>query len=98
MQTASELEQIIANEDLRSTQTRAFIGAAFRDGQIRTGGTANAKAEPPVSRISTNGGHRIKRRRVVERLGAVLRADVCGALSQEQSASRSPEDCFVLPF
>ncbi|KQM59626.1 type I restriction endonuclease subunit R [Agreia sp. Leaf210] len=66
----AELETIITEENLRSDETRVFVEAAFRDGQIRTGGTAITKVLPPVSRFAADGGHGEKKQRVIQRLGA----------------------------
>jgi type I restriction enzyme, R subunit len=65
----AELNEIIETEDLHPDQTRAFIHAAFRDGEIQTTGTAITKVLPPVSRFSAAGGHREKKQRVLTRLG-----------------------------
>lgn len=56
----AELEAIITEENLRGDHTRKFIDTAFRDGTIRTSGTAITKVLPPVSRFSAAGGHRGK--------------------------------------
>ena len=66
---AEELQAIIAEENLRPIETGAFIEAAFRDGAIRTTGTAITKVLPPVSRFS-GGGHGEKKQRVIQKLGA----------------------------
>jgi type I restriction enzyme R subunit len=66
----AELETIITDENLRADETRAFVETAFRDGQIRTGGTAITKVLPPVSRFAADGGHGEKKQRVIQRLGA----------------------------
>jgi type I restriction enzyme R subunit len=63
----AELESIIADENLRPDETRAFLEAAFRDGQIRTSGTAITKVLPPVSRFAADGGHGEKKQRVIAR-------------------------------
>lgn len=66
----AELETIIIDEQLRPDETRVFIEAAFRDGQIRTSGTAITKVLPPVSRFSADGGHGEKKQRVIRLLDA----------------------------
>jgi type I restriction enzyme R subunit len=66
----AELEMIIADENLRPDETRVFVETAFRDGQIRTSGTAITKVLPPVSRFAADGGHGEKKQRVVQKLGA----------------------------
>ncbi|MFE9682768.1 type I restriction endonuclease subunit R [Streptomyces sp. NPDC006285] len=64
----TELAAIIEEQKLKPEQTRAFITAAFRDGQIRTTGTEITKILPPVSRFSRDGGHSDKKKRVIETL------------------------------
>ncbi|EPH14519.1 HsdR family type I site-specific deoxyribonuclease [Dermabacter sp. HFH0086] len=66
----AELDTIIADENLRPDETRVFVETAFRDGQIRTSGTAITKVLPPVSRFSADGGHGEKKQRVIQKLGA----------------------------
>jgi len=65
----AELESIIVEENLRPHETRVFVEAAFRDGQIRTGGTAITMVLPPASRFSSDGGHGEKKQRVITKLG-----------------------------
>jgi len=66
----AELETIIADENLRADAARAFVETAFRDGALRTTGTAITKVLPPASRFSVDGGHGEKKQRVIARLGA----------------------------
>ncbi|WP_026373665.1 type I restriction endonuclease subunit R [Agrococcus lahaulensis] len=66
----AELETIINEENLRPDETRVFVETAFRDGQIRTSGTAITKVLPPASRFSADGGHGEKKQRVIQKLGA----------------------------
>lgn len=66
----AELDQIIESEGLRPEATRAFIDTAFRDGALRTTGTAITTVLPPVSRFSAEGGHAEKKQRVLAKLGA----------------------------
>lgn len=65
----AELEQIIAEENLRPDETRAYVEMAFRDGSVRTTGTAITKVLPPASRFASDGGHGEKKQRVIEKLG-----------------------------
>jgi type I restriction enzyme R subunit len=67
---ATELDAIIASEGLRPDETRAFVETAFRDGAIRTTGTAITEVLPPVSRFSADGGHSEKKQRVLTKLAA----------------------------
>ncbi|MCH7229711.1 type I restriction endonuclease subunit R [Glycomyces sp. L485] len=64
----AELEAIIDEQKLKPEQTREFIDAAFRDGQIRTTGTEITRILPPVSRFNREAGHSEKKKRVVEAL------------------------------
>ncbi|WP_154096473.1 type I restriction endonuclease subunit R [Microbacterium testaceum] len=64
----AELASLIEDQNLRPDQTRAFIDAAFRDGQLRTTGTAITKILPPVSRFASDGGHGEKKRTAIEAL------------------------------
>ncbi|MBM7752517.1 type I restriction enzyme R subunit [Microbacterium laevaniformans] len=64
----AELDTLITDQNLRPDETRAFIEAAFRDGQLRTTGTAITKILPPVSRFAVDGGHGEKKRTAVEAL------------------------------
>ncbi len=66
----AELDTIIDEENLRPDETRVFVETVFRDGQIRTTGTAITKVLPPVSRFSIEGGHGEKKQRVIQKLGA----------------------------
>lgn len=68
-QREAELEQIIHDEGLRPDETRAYIDTAFRDGGIRSTGTAITSILPPASRFAADGGHGQKKQRVLERLG-----------------------------
>ena len=64
----AELEQIINDENLRPDETRAYVETAFRDGGIRTTGTAITRVLPPASRFAADGGHGEKKQRVLEKL------------------------------
>jgi len=66
----AELDAIIADENLRPDEARAFMEAAFRDGLIRTSGTAIMNVLPPASRFSTDGGHGETKQRVIQKLVA----------------------------
>ncbi len=65
----AELDQIIGDENLRPEETRAYIDMAFRDGGLRTTGTAITKVLPPASRFASDGGHSEKKQRVLATLG-----------------------------
>lgn len=64
----AELELIIIEQKLKPDQTRAYVDAAFRDGQLRTTGTEITRILPPVSRFNREAGHGDLKRRVVEAL------------------------------
>lgn len=66
---AEELNAIIEDENLKPYETRAFIDTAFRDGEIKTIGTAITRVLPPVSRFAADGGHGEKKQRVLSKLG-----------------------------
>ena len=65
----AELDTIITDENLRPDETRVFVESAFRDGEIRTTGTAITTVLPPTSRFSLDGGHGEKKQRVLQKLG-----------------------------
>lgn len=67
---AEELDQIIADERLDASETKAFVDNAFRDGAIRVAGTAITKILPPLSRFSKNNSHATKKQRVLDKLTA----------------------------
>jgi type I restriction enzyme R subunit len=66
----AELEQIIADENLRPEETRTFVDTAFRDGALQTTGTAITRVMPPTSRFSASGRHGEKKQRVLAKLAA----------------------------
>ncbi len=61
----AELEAIIVEQKLKPEQTRAYVEAAFRDGQLRTTGTEITRSLPPVSRFNREAGHGDLKRRVM---------------------------------
>jgi type I restriction enzyme, R subunit len=65
-----ELDQIIQEEGLRPDETRAFMEASFRDGAIRSTGTAVTRILPPLSRFAADGAHGEQKQRVLAALGA----------------------------
>jgi type I restriction enzyme R subunit len=68
-QREKELAEIIGAENLRPEETARFVDAAFRDGTLRTTGTAITKVLPPVSRFSKDKNHSAKKQRVIQLLG-----------------------------
>ncbi len=63
-----ELDRIIKDERLHSSETRTFIENAFRYGAIPDTGTAITKILPPTSRFSQNNNHAIKKQVVLNKL------------------------------
>lgn len=66
----AELERIIAEEGLNTTETRLFVANAFRDGGIPLTGTAITKVLPPVSRFNRENSHALKKQTVLDKLAA----------------------------
>ncbi|MEU2940437.1 type I restriction endonuclease subunit R [Nocardiopsis alba] len=64
----AELQELIETHKLKLEQTRAFVDAAFRDGQLRTAGTEITRILPPVSRFNRESNHGDKKKRVIEAL------------------------------
>lgn len=54
LQRETELNDIIAEENLKPELTKKFIDASFRDGAIRESGTELASILPPMSRFDRN--------------------------------------------
>jgi type I restriction enzyme, R subunit len=63
-----ELESIIEEEKLKPEETRKFIDNAFRDGEIKSTGTAFAGILPPASMFGKNNTRAIKKNHVLDRL------------------------------
>ena len=64
-----ELNEIIANENLKQEEPAKVVENAFRDGAIRTTGTDIDKILPPMSRFGV--GNRLqKKKTVIEKLKA----------------------------
>ena len=68
-QRTAELDELIAEEGLKPTETKTFVEQAFRDGAIPATGTAITRILPPASRFSPDGSHGEKKQRVLTRLG-----------------------------
>lgn len=64
----AELQELIETHKLKLEQTRSFVDAAFRDGQLRTAGTEITRILPPVSRFNRESNHGDKKKRVIEAL------------------------------
>lgn len=64
---ARQLSAIIREENLKDAETRKFIEAAFREGSVKTSGTAIDKLLPPMSRFG--GGNRAEKKQgVIDKL------------------------------
>ncbi len=61
-----DISAIIEEEKLKPEETRRFIDNAFRDGMLKTTGTAIDKIMPPVSRFG--GGRTVKKQGIIEKL------------------------------
>ena len=62
----ADITAIIEEERLKPEETRRFIDNAFRDGILKTTGTAIDKIMPPVSRFG--GGRAAKKQGIIEKL------------------------------
>lgn len=62
-----QLVTIIKEENLKEEETRKFIDVAFRDGSIKTSGTAIDKLMPPMSRFGS-GNRAEKKQGVIQKL------------------------------
>ena len=62
------LASIVAEENLKPDETEQFVASTFRDGRLKTTGTAIDVILPPVRRFG--GGRAAKKRSVVEKLKA----------------------------
>ena len=62
-----QLSAIIQEENLKDEETRKFMEASFRDGSVKTSGTAIDKILPPMSRFG--GGNRAEKKQgVIDKL------------------------------
>ena len=62
-----QLVAIIKEENLKEEETRKFMDVAFRDGSVKTSGTAIDKLMPPMSRFG--GGNRAEKKQgVIDKL------------------------------
>jgi type I restriction enzyme R subunit len=69
-QKKSELDQIIADENLDPVETQEFIKKAFEDGELKTAGTAVIKLLPPKNMFSPNFEHSLQKAFVIDKLKA----------------------------
>ena len=61
-----DITAIIQEEKLKPEETRRFVDNAFRDGTLKTAGTAVDKIMPPVSRFG--GSRAVKKQNIIEKL------------------------------
>lgn len=64
----AELQELIETHKLKLEETRSFVEAGFRDGQLRTAGTEVTRILPPVSRFNRESNHGEKKKRVIDAL------------------------------
>ncbi len=60
-----EIENIITEENLKRDKTLAFVGQAFRDGEVCEGGTAIADILPPMGLFGNAGAKRAEKKKSV---------------------------------
>ncbi len=60
-----EIENIITEENLKRDKALAFVGQAFRDGEVRDGGTAIADILPPMGLFGNAGAKRAEKKKSV---------------------------------
>lgn len=63
----ADISAIIEDEKLKPEETRRLIDSAFRDGVLKTTGTAIDRIMPPVSRFG-GGDRAVRKKSVIERL------------------------------
>ncbi|MCY4204529.1 MAG: type I restriction endonuclease subunit R [Bacteroidetes bacterium] len=64
----NELDRIINQERLHSSETKIFVENAFRDGAIPETGTAITKILPPTSKFSQNNSYAVKKQSALSKL------------------------------
>ena len=68
-QKEADLTAIMNEENLKPAETRKFIDNSFRDGELRTSGTAIDKILPPMPLFGASGNNRqTKKKTIVEKL------------------------------
>jgi type I restriction enzyme R subunit len=63
-----DIQALIAEEKLKSEETRKFVENAFRDGLLKTTGTDIDRLMPPVSRFGGGGSRDKKKQTIIEKL------------------------------
>ena len=69
-QKKTELNEIIAEENLNPKETEEFINKAFADGELKTVGTAVIKLLPPKNMFSPGFEHALQKANVIDKLKA----------------------------
>ena len=69
-QKESDLDEIIAAENLKPEETKRFVDKCLHNGALRTTGTEIMEILPPVSLFSRQGNKGEKKRSVIEKLTA----------------------------
>lgn len=69
-QRDKDLEVLIEDEKLKPEEAKKFVANSFRDGEIKTVGTAIDKILPPISRFSGGANRTTKKQTVIEKLNA----------------------------
>ena len=73
-QRKQELEQIIADENLKSEETHRFMQQSFEDGYVTTNGLAVTNLLPPMPLFGAGAGKRAaKKKSVIEKLEAFFK-------------------------
>ncbi|RKJ52089.1 type I restriction endonuclease subunit R [bacterium 1XD42-8] len=67
-QRKRDIQTLIAEEKLKSEETRKFVENALRDGVLKTTGTDVDRLMPPVSRFGGGGSRDKKKQTVIEKL------------------------------
>ncbi len=67
-QKEADLTAIMNEESLKEDETRKFIDNSFRDGELRTSGTAIDKILPPMPLFGANNNRQAKKQTIVEKL------------------------------
>lgn len=69
-QKRAELDQIIADENLKEEETNTFISNSFKNGEIQEAGTEFANILPPISKFTKTNDRAKKKENVLAKLRA----------------------------
>lgn len=67
-QKETDLTAIMKEENLKEDETRKFIDNSFRDGELKTSGTAIDKILPPMPLFGATNNRQEKKITIVEKL------------------------------